>query len=1040
MTAFGPYKSTQEVDFSSLGNGLFLVSGDTGAGKTTIFDGICYALYGENSDSNRPSNAIRSHYADDTTKTEVKLVFENNGKVYTITRCPEQIIKTKKAGKYEGGKSKQSSSASLTGDSLDKDYSSINEVNAKIKEIIGLTAAQFRQTTMIAQGKFRELVQADTKERQTLLRTIMNSEPIRKFCENIANKSKELAASIEQDNQKFLQALKSYRPYQEETKLAMEVNDAQEAIVRVLPLLEEDLKKEEADFASLTKEEKEKKAAYESVQNKFENSKQNNANLENFNENEAKLAEILKVHPLFVELFSSIEKQSKATRANEIYIELQKKEGLQEGYLNKRNLLKEELIKRAENFEKAKKEKDELPKIKEEHEKTLNRKSDLESLQRKIVDFEKINKSIPNLEDKVKKCQDALDSAKENNVNEKQSIEALSTRIKDNNLEREEEVLKNEEAVLAAKLNNLKTLKNEYSVLSSLYKDLAAAEKLFLDADSALKGANEEYARLSNAFLSSSAAVLAESLEEGSPCPVCGSIHHPNPAKPLEHEVTREEVDKMGEVRSAAEKKRLDAVDAYKEKNGAYEGKKNAFLDKLHNEFELEIDFEKAGDALSFLDKKLGEDKAALLERRKDLNARETERKKDEKTLESLKKHVQKYEDEVRPSLENELNAANKELTSISTTLNNLKREIGDSTGDSVKKELEEVTQKIKAIDSFITSINNNFTEATRLNEGAIRENKNNEDAIKQNGDELALAKEKYEAAIKDGGFANIEEAKSSIIYSNAELEEKKNEVDRHEKDKNTYEEFRKNAIEKGYDKLSHIDLEPLEEEVKTKLSEWKEASVKMGRESAIIEGNRSTLHSLNSIIQNKQDTINWASRVDYLSKIANGKAKDQKFNFEVYYQRQIFLRIIERASKKLEEITNNEFSLQPRSLESKSGNAQVGLDIDVFDSHTGQVRDVKSLSGGEQFKTALALALSFSEVISERHGYIEIDCLFIDEGFGSLDNKSLPEVIQLLKRLSADSSRAIGIISHVDGLAEAISTQLLVKKTLNGSHIEILS
>ncbi|MBQ2069439.1 MAG: SMC family ATPase, partial [Bacilli bacterium] len=95
---------------------------------------------------------------------------------------------------------------------------------------------------------------------------------------------------------------------------------------------------------------------------------------------------------------------------------------------------------------------------------------------------------------------------------------------------------------------------------------------------------------------------------------------------------------------------------------------------------------------------------------------------------------------------------------------------------------------------------------------------------------------------------------------------------------------------------------------------------------------------------------------------------------------------------------------------------------------------------GGEQFKTALALALSFSEVISERHGYIEIDCLFIDEGFGSLDNKSLPEVIQLLKRLSADSSRAIGIISHVDGLAEAISTQLLVKKTLNGSHIEILS
>ncbi|MBQ4255141.1 MAG: SMC family ATPase, partial [Bacilli bacterium] len=848
MTAFGPYKSTQEVDFSSLGNGLFLVAGDTGAGKTTIFDGICYALYGENSDSNRPSNAIRSHYADDTTKTEVKLVFENNGKVYTITRSPEQIIKTKKAGKYEGGKSKQNSSASLTGDSLDKDYSSINEVNAKIKEIIGLTAAQFRQTTMIAQGKFRELVQADTKERQTLLRTIMNSEPIRKFCDNIANKSKELAASIVQDNQKFLQALKSYRPYREETKLAMDVNDAQEAIVKVLPLLEEDLRKEEADFESLTKEEKEKKSIYENVQNKFETSKQNNANLDNFNENEAKLTEILKVHPYFVDLSSSIDKQVKATKVVEIYSELQKREGLQEGYLNKRNALKDELIKRANEFEKAKAKKDELPKINEEKEKSLKRKSDLESLQKKITDFENTSKGIPSLENKVKKCQNELDSANANYVNEKERIESLSSKIKDNNLEREEEVLKNEEGILQTKLNNLRLLKNEYGTLSSLYKDLESAEKAFHDADAALTEVNEEYAKLSNAFLSSSAAVLAESLEEDRPCPVCGSIHHPNPAKPLEHEVTREEVNKKGEERSLAEKKRLDAVDAYKEKNGTYEGKKNAFLDKLRNEFEIETDFSKAGDALSSLDKKLTEDKTVLLEKRKDLNNRVSMRKQDEDTLASLKKHVQEYEEKIRPTLEEQLKSANNELTRINTTLDNLKKEIGDNTGDSVKKAIEDVSQEIKARDSLITSINNDFTEATRLNEGAIRENNNNEDAIKQNGAELASAKEKYEVAIKEGGFANIEEAKSSIIYSNSELEAKRIEVDRHEKDKNTYEEFRKNAIEKGYDKLVHVDLEPLEEEVKTKQSEWSEANVKMGSERAIIEGNRSTLNSLKSI------------------------------------------------------------------------------------------------------------------------------------------------------------------------------------------------
>ena len=257
-------------------------------------------------------------------------------------------------------------------------------------------------------------------------------------------------------------------------------------------------------------------------------------------------------------------------------------------------------------------------------------KVNVQSLQKKITDFENTSKGIPSLENKVIKCQNELDSANANYVNEKERIESLSSKIKDNNLEREEEVLKNEEGILQTKLNNLRLLKNEYGTLSSLYKDLESAEKAFHDADAALTEVNEEYAKLSNAFLSSSAAVLAESLEEDRPCPVCGSIHHPNPAKPLEHEVTREEVNKKGEERSLSEKKRLDAVDAYKEKNGTYEGKKNAFLDKLRNEFEIETDFSKAGDALSSLDKKLTEDKTVLLEKRKDLNNRVSTRKQDE--------------------------------------------------------------------------------------------------------------------------------------------------------------------------------------------------------------------------------------------------------------------------------------------------------------------------------------------------------------------------------------------------------------------------
>ncbi len=273
MTAFGPYKGTQVVDFASFGNGLFLVSGDTGAGKTTIFDGVCYALYGQNSDEERPLADIRSHYADDRTKTEVTLVFENNGKTYTITRTPDQYILGARKGKYEGGKSHQNPSVCLTGEGLDKEYNKANEVSSEIVEIIGLTAKQFRQTTMIAQGKFRELVQADTKVRQALLRTIMNSEPIRKFCDDITLRAKELTTAIENDNRAFLTNISNYKPHNDELKERVKTDDAQDAIQNVLPLLEEDIVKEKAEFELLKQEEEKLKSEVEDVQNKLAKSK-----------------------------------------------------------------------------------------------------------------------------------------------------------------------------------------------------------------------------------------------------------------------------------------------------------------------------------------------------------------------------------------------------------------------------------------------------------------------------------------------------------------------------------------------------------------------------------------------------------------------------------------------------------------------------------------------------------------------------------------------------------------------------------------------
>ncbi|MCR5078753.1 MAG: SMC family ATPase [Bacilli bacterium] len=1040
MTAFGPYKSTQVVDFSSFGNGLFLVSGDTGAGKTTIFDGICYALYGKNSDEGRPIDNIRSHYADDSTKTEVTLVFENNGRTYTVTRTPDQLIRGARKGKFEGGKIRQQPSVLLTGEGLDKDYNKTKEADAKIEEIIGLTARQFRQTTMIAQGKFRDLVQADTKERQILLRTIMNSEPVRKFCDDISSKAKELSSAIEDENRIFLSTITNYKAYTEEARERVNVEDAQDAILNVLPLLEVDLAKEEEDFASLKKMEQSYKNDYLTVQKKLEEARENNANLAKYRDNAAKLEEIKANDSSFAVLSISISRQEAANRVIELYQDKEKKEREREGYLNKAALLKEEIAKRNAAFEDAKADKEKTAELESKNKALVEGKSKLERSISVMDDLDAALKELPKAEEMMNKADSNLNFYKQNIVNKKDEIDNLSNKHKDEKLDAEKEVLKNEKEALERKETKLGRCKSEYRSLLTLESNCSKAGEDVKKKSAAVSEAQAQVQRLQKGYLASVAFALSETLEEGEPCPVCGATHHPSPAEAVEGAVTREEVEAAQAIRNKADKENLDAVGRYQKAKSEFDSKENFLAGLIKDDFGIDCTIKDMEQRFLEIEGSIKESKIALSKKEQDLKARIDTLTADNRRIESLKGEITHIESEVLPALEKEKADASESLIGLKTRIEGYRKEIGEQTRDNVERAISSHSEAIKANSSLISRINDAYNEATRTRENALGEERSNNENIARVEKELALAKSKYESEMEVTPFESIEDAKSSIVFDKEELSEKKIALDAYEKAKNHLEESMKEDIAKGYDKLTPIDIEPLEALEKEKQELYSKATEKVGGEKSLIEVNKSILAKLHGILKNKQATIEWANKVDYLAKVANGKMKEQKFNFEVYFQRQIFLRIIERASRKLQEISDNEFSLQPKSLDKSTGNAQAGLDIDVFDSHTGQIRDVKSLSGGEQFKTALALALSFSEVISERHGYIEIDCLFIDEGFGSLDNKSLPEVIQLLKRLSSDSNRSIGIISHVSGLAEAIPTQILVKKTLTGSHIEVLS
>jgi len=289
-------------------------------------------------------------------------------------------------------------------------------------------------------------------------------------------------------------------------------------------------------------------------------------------------------------------------------------------------------------------------------------------------------------------------------------------------------------------------------------------------------------------------------------------------------------------------------------------------------------------------------------------------------------------------------------------------------------------------------------------------------------------------------GFPDIETAHTALVFSAKDLEINKERVQSFQIQLEAARSAEAGYIARGFNDIPEQDIQPIIDQEEAIKQRWVEASNAEKIFETVLKENETLLKRVHEILSAKNEAITWANSVEAISRCANGKNKNQHFNFEVYYQRQIFLKVIERASKKLQAMTDGEFSLVSTKVEGTTkGNGQVGLDIDVFDAHTGLTRDVKSLSGGEQFKTALALALSFSEVISERHGYVEIDCMFIDEGFGSLDEKSLPEVIQLLKRLAMDNNRSIGIISHIPALKEAIAKQIVVKKHSDGSSVTVI-
>lgn len=864
LCAFGPYATKTLIDFRVFKEkGIFLVTGDTGSGKSTIFDGISFALYGEGSGGKekRNSKSFRSDYANREEKTYVSFEFEHKGKIYKVTRNPE-YSRPKLKGEGEVKVSADATFENLTDNEV---FTGVNLVNSMVNDLIGLTKEQFSQTVMIAQGDFMKILNANSKERKELFQKIFNTKLYSIFQEKLKienSKCETTNANIKSKIDLALARIISMEEYEEVDTLEIYKEDSK-YIYQIIDLLESYNKYLENKKEELKIEKSKIEKELEVLINKISVATKNNTLIKEFNDSKV---------------------QYELLNSKKDYIEKLKVQ------ISKANNTKE-----IAPFEKQ-----------------------ITLINNKIS---KSNTELINLNKKLKEI---------NNQYEIKNALLIEISEEHNNIN-----------LLQEKLKLIDILSDALNKKLELEKAINENDKKLSDAYINKKRIEEEYIKIEEVFYKNQSSMLASLLKDKEPCPVCGSLDHPNPSIFCEGFVSKEDLDSK-----KAELKELDEL---------------------------------------------------LIELSSSLNANRENWKQYNKII-----FANNYLDDLSVEiLENEKNNTENKINNITSTY------------ETLKDEISKLNTEIVSYNSKIESVNTNLDDF------------NND--LKDNKDKFDDLLNKY--------FVSLEEYEEATYFLK-EIKIKENEVKEFDKKFSELEGSIK-ILESQVGVLEYIDTKELESE-KNDINSKK---IKVENElSSYTTALSTNLNVYTDLIKYKKEYDNnieeWAVVKEVYECVSGQIASKAKFSFETYVQQYYFKQVISASNLRLNTLTDGMFVLRCKS-DARDKRTQTGLDLEVLDRGTGQWRDVNTLSGGESFMASLALALGLSDVVQAQSGGVRLDAMFIDEGFGTLGEKSLRQALLLLDKL-ASGNKLIGIISHVNELKEKIENKIIIKKKTAGSIIEI--
>lgn len=920
--SFNSYANKTSIDFEDFSsNGIFLITGPTGSGKTTIFDAIKYALYGEASGEDRKNISNFSDFANLESPSAVTFEFLHRGVKYRIERISSYQVskknKTPETDKKTPNKKTTVNFYQLIDGEEKLLESNATKVNEEVQNLLGIDKNQFSQIVMIAQGDFSKILTAKGSDRETLLRNIFNTEVYQQLQERLKVDTSQLEKEHEKNLANAKNALQD-----------INLND-----------------QEQSDKV-----------------------------LEYLNNEKTILSHLDEIHTFIEEQNSALNKEANSLDLKTIKLSNRKDALTRDlAQLESNQIIKDQisacseyldlhkpiLAQKKSAYDQAKKNESEIERL----------RSDIPKLEEKMHRYDSASKQVESIELEISRLDSQL-------LEHKQQIKLLDkksteTQTLQNGLKEEKQRLEENsnklteiDRLISEIEQTVERKKNADAYLKELEEEQVALEELAVKYNHS----KEAYQSAEQKFNAAQAGILASKLIEGSPCPVCGSIHHPQIASLSNNVPSETKIKKLKDT--------MESIRQKKQKQSEVAATTKTKFDFENNEFDQS--FTHVLSAVRLID--------------------------EFKNVESFEELV--YANEILIQQKYAIEYQNKE------------KEILESRIDKTDIDLKNIEKSKAEANNSIQELTNHLNR--RHGELSL---------IKNSGDLIDIDKIKncHENAVAKLGILSqqLAQSKEEFDKESAEFEKQK---------------YARQKLESQFDNTLCIDPSNLKDQIQEINIKQQEIRNKIAEINRLININESPLNTIKRIHHDAITTEKKYNTTKTLHDFVSGASSNSEYgriSLENYVQRTYLQRVIEAANDRLAIMTDSQFVLKTKG--DKKFKKTDYLDLEVTDLYTGKDRDVKSLSGGEKFMTSLALALGFSDVIQQDAGGIQLDSMFIDEGFGTLDSETLEQALRLLDQLSTNSNTLVGIISHVEELKNRIPQQIVVSKDLNGSSLEVV-